>query len=184
MKKRMALLALVGILYAVRKPIQQFSPADAMTLLCDGQQTADLAHLDKPFRKKIDRILQTLSEEGYAYTVSSTYRSPQRQQCLYDISQHIKKYTGQQGFTSTTKSCHNNLRKGQPASLAIDVHIHNTSMERKVQFYKRLRDLSVESGLVSGGNFRKSNPVWAHYGLGWDPGHIQQANCKSKLRTS
>ena len=60
----------------------------------------------------------------------------------------------------------------KPASLAVDLHIYGESVHKTVQFYKRLRDLSVKAGLRSGGNFKKTNPHWKQFGLGWDPGHV------------
>ncbi len=149
---------------------------------CPGIESNDLTHLDKRLQKKAERIIETLTKEGFDFNISSTYRSPEKQQCYYDISQVIKKVTGQNGLTTVTKSCHNNTVKGTKSSLAIDIHSFSGSMEDQATFYKRLRDLAYKEGLQSGANFKKSNPMWAKYDLGWDPGHIQVSGCKSKIK--
>ena len=86
------------------------------------------------------------------------------------------------GVTNTKASCHNNVRKGKPSSLAIDLHIYGASEEQTIDFYKQLRSKATQAGLISGGNFKKSNAYWREHGLGWDPGHVQTASCKSQLR--
>ena len=149
--------------------------------MCPGIQTNDLLTMDKRLSKKMSRIIETLDEEGFTYSISSVYRSPEKQQCYHEISKVIKKYTGQNGLTQTSRSCHNNTRNGTPSSLAIDLHKLNGSMNDKVAFYTRLRELARQEGLTSGGDFKHSNPVWAKYDLGWDPGHIQVRNCKNTL---
>ena len=148
---------------------------------CPGTQSSQMSTVDPTLAKKIERILNTLENEGFHATLSSTHRSPEKQQCYYDISKVIKKHTGQTGLTSTTKSCHNNMHNGQPASLAVDIHYFTGSLDDKAKFYIRLRELARSEGLISGGDFSKSNPVWAKYGLGWDPGHIQTRDCKKRL---
>ncbi len=154
------------------------------TALCPGIQSNDINTLEPTFKRKIDGILEQLEEEGFAFSIGSTYRSPEKQQCYYDISKKIQAYTGHKGLTTTTKSCHNNTVHGTPSSLAIDIHSHYGSIDDKAAFYKRLRTLSRNAGLTSGGDFSKSDPIWARCGLGWDPGHIQVRGCKSKLSIS
>ncbi len=149
---------------------------------CPGTQSSDMDTVDPQLAKKIDRILSTLQKEGFHATISSTHRSPEKQQCYYDISQVIQKYTGQNGLTTTTRSCHNNMKNGKPASLAVDIHYFSGSIDDKAKFYIRLRELVRSEGLTSGGDFKKKNPVWAKYDLGWDPGHIQTRNCKKRIK--
>ena len=152
------------------------------TVMCPGIQVNDLDTLDKKFHTKISTIIETLRREGFEFKISSTYRSPEKQQCYYDISTVIKKYTGQNGLTTTTKSCHNNTVNGTPSSFAIDLHYFTGSMDDKVKFYKRLRALARNAGLKSGGDFSKRNPVWAKYDLGWDPGHVQVKGCSKMVQ--
>lgn len=148
---------------------------------CPGTQSSDIDTVDPQFAKKIERILSILEKEGFHATISSTHRSPEKQQCYYNISQVIKRYTGQNGLTTTTRSCHNNMSNGQAASLAVDIHYFSGNMDDKAKFYIRLRELARSEGLTSGGDFSRSNPVWAKYDLGWDPGHIQTRDCKRRL---
>lgn len=152
------------------------------TMMCPGIQVNDLDTLDEGFHRKISTIIRTLEGEGFEFSISSTYRSPEKQQCYYDISKVIKKYTGQNGLTTTTKSCHNNTVDGTPSALAIDLHYFTGSMDNKVKFYKRLRTLVRNAGLTSGGDFSKSNLVWAKYDLGWDPGHVQVKGCSKMVQ--
>jgi hypothetical protein len=149
--------------------------------LCPGTQSHSLTTVDKKLAGKVEKILSTLKSEGFNATISSTHRSPEKQQCYYNISKVIQKHTGQKGLTTTTQSCHNHMESGEPAALAVDIHYFSGSLDDKVKFYQRLRTLIREEGLVSGGDFSKSNPVWAKYGLGWDPGHIQTRDCKQRL---
>ena len=148
---------------------------------CPGTQSRSMSTVDPTFARKINSIIQTLEQEGFKATLSSTHRSPEKQQCYYDISKVIKQYTGQTGLTTTTKSCHNNMNNGKAAALAVDIHYFSGSIEDKAKFYLRLRELARSKGLTSGGDFSRRNPVWAQYDLGWDPGHIQTRDCKQRL---
>ena len=97
----LALLILVGGYFTfISSPWNTF---------CPGIQTNDLSTMDKRLSKKMMRIMDTLDKEGFKYTISSVYRSPGKQQCYYDISQVVKKISGQNGLTQVTKSCHNNI---------------------------------------------------------------------------
>ena len=111
-------------------------------MLCPGVQTSNLDHLNDTLRKKVDKIMQTLDKEGFSYEIGSTYRSPEKQKCYYDISKKIKEYTGQNGLTTTLDSCHNKKHKGKPASMAIDLHSYRGSTKDQAQFYLRLRELA------------------------------------------
>ena len=164
------LLGCIGAYFAfVQKP---------WALFCPGIQTNDLDHLDGTLRKKVDKIMKTLDAEGFSYEIGSTYRSPEKQQCYYEISQVIKTYTGQNGLTRTKNSCHNKQHKGKPSSMAIDLHSYHGSTKDQAQFYLRLRELAKKYDLESGGSWKPNNPIWAKYGLGWDPGHLQLKSCK------
>ena len=180
--KRIMLGTLVGVTLfwsPILMRTASATPGFILDLMCDGEQSQELNTLHPRLQKKIIPILQQLTEEGFEFSFS-TYRSPERQQCLYNIGQTIQAYTGQKGFTTITKSCHNYTKNGLPAALAIDIHSRSLSRKKQADFYLRLRSLSVSAGLVSGGNFSQSNPIWATYGLGWDPGHVQVANCTSR----
>ena len=178
----MGLIAVAALVVFVQ-PVRNVVWNVAVETVCDGRDVADLALMDERLSKKILPIIDTLKEEGYAFQVSSVHRSPARQKCLYDISKRIKKITmGRlKGVTTVSKGCHNNMKNGKPASLAIDLHIYE-SHARNVAFYLRLRALVRKAGLESGGDFKKTNPLWAKDDLGWDPGHVQVPACRSLLR--
>jgi hypothetical protein len=162
-----------GILgFVFRKPILDAGTGTLMGFQCAGEQSRDMSSADPRLRSRVEPIMKTLRSEGYKFQISSVYRSRERQECLYDISRVIERHTGQSGFTKTKNSLHSRVRKDEPASLAIDLHIYGESEEKTVQFYKRLRELAVEAGLRSGGNYKKRNPYWKKFGLGWDPGHV------------
>ena len=150
--------------------------------LCPGIESRDLKNMNPSLAGKINEIIKTLDKEGYKYNISSVYRSPEKQMCYYKISKVIKKVTGQKGLTGVSKGCHNHTVKGKPSSLAIDMHMFSGSMESKAKFYQRLRELARSKGLKSGGDFDKSNPLWAKYDLGWDPGHVEIPGCMSMVK--
>ena len=174
------LLLVVGILCLLLGVI--LTAPSPWNALCPGIQTSDLKTMDKRLSRKMTKIMNTLDKEGFKYSISSVYRSPEKQQCYFTISQQVKKYTGRNGLTSVTKSCHNHTIKGVPSSLAIDLHKLNGSMKEKVDFYTRLRELARANGLRSGGDFKHSNPTWAKYDLGWDPGHVEIKGCTKMVK--
>ncbi|MEC7985457.1 MAG: hypothetical protein VX278_09850 [Myxococcota bacterium] len=180
MNKKIAIIVLVlmGFGWFFRKFLGGHLFSTVVAVACGGEQSRDVETMDPRLRKKIVPIMTSLRDAGFEFQISSVYRSPKRQQCLYDISDQIRKVTGccgpplalsdclasgiakrdcvvlsegschqrakvqkkiegasfstgrlgglipcLGGVTNTTKSCHNNVRKGKPASLAIDLHI-------------------------------------------------------------
>ena len=152
------------------------------TLLCPGIQTEDLEHLHGSLRKKMKNIMDTLDKEGFRYEISSTYRSPEKQECYYNISRKIQEYTGENGLTTTKRSCHNKKKGDSPESMAIDLHSSRGSIEDQAKFYSRLRALARKYNLQSGGDFCHSSSLWKQYGLGWDPGHVELPKCKGRKK--
>lgn len=155
-------------------------------LLCPGETSAELSSLDGRFSEQLTPILDQLESEGFSVSVSDAYRSHEKQRCYLKISKAIKEYTGQNGFTTVYRSCHNNVRAGEPASLAVDLRVNAgwiRSREEEAAFYLRLRELVRSAkGLKSGGDFLQSNPRWAEHGLGWDPGHVEVRGCEGRLK--
>lgn len=178
--KRVLIALMVLILLPVVLVVGMFLHSNPWNVLCPGIQSHNMDTVEPSLRKKVNKIVQTLKDEGYEFQIS-TFRSPEKQQCYHAISKQIKKYTGQNGLTTTSKGCHNHTVDKKPASLAVDLHSYTGTTEDQAKFYKRLRTLANANGLESGGSWRKTNPIWANYGLGWDPGHVQVRGCKSKL---
>ena len=158
--------------FLCRKALLDAATGTVTGLYCPGEQLRDMSSAHPRLRKRMEPVIKALRSEGYDFQITSVYRSPERQQCLYDISRLVQRHTGRNGFTKTRNSRHNHRRHDKPASLAVDLHIYGESVHKTVQFYKRLRDLSVKAGLRAGGNFKKTNPHWKQFGLGWDPGHV------------
>lgn len=72
----------------------------------------------------------------------------------------IKQITGDNGLTTTKKSCHNNMKKGKPSSFAIDLHVpESLSIKEKAEHYQRLRSLARAKSLKSGGDFKKKTDM-------------------------
>ena len=183
--KRSLLVGALGsvvLLWGCGKSVRNGLTGTVTGLFCGGGQIRDTSALDPRFSQKVLPVMDELREAGFDFQVSSVYRSPKLQECLYDLSQHIQNATGRNGLTQTKRSCHNNVRDGQPASLAIDLHLYGESEETTVDFYKQLRRKATKVGLESGGNWKRSNPKWAKHDLGWDPGHVQVRRCSSKLK--
>ena len=151
-----------------------------------GYQSSNIDHLHPTMKAKVERILARLEAQGYRPQVRSTYRSQDYQDFIYNVSVFQKKYTGQNGFTTTRHSCHTkNLKNGDPAARAVDIrqgisgpHLYLPTRffrEKHAEFYKALGKEAKREGLNWGGNYKKKG-LWQEFGLGWDPGHIS-LNC-------
>ena len=174
-------LVLVVVVFSLYCLVSERRPWE---VVCPGVQDENLAHLDARIAKQIHSIISTLEKEKRPFAISSVYRSVKKQLCYYQISQVIKQITGDNGLTTTKKSCHNNMKKGKPSSLAIDLHVpQSIPIKEQAEHYQRLRSLARAKNLKSGGDFKKTNPIWAEYDLGWDPGHIQMKNCTRVVET-
>ena len=84
------------------------------------------------------------------------------------------------------QSCHNQvLADGTPASAAVDLAPGGVSeLERRAEFYHALGVAAEQHGLRWGGGFSQSNAVWARYGMGWDPAHVELRRLCNQLRAS
>ena len=183
-KKRILyfILACFVICFIFHKKILYWGWVTTVELVCEGEDNAQLQDMDPRLRKKILPVMETLKKEGFELEISSVYRSPDRQLCLYNLSKSIKRFSFgySNGVTSTKKSCHNHTIQKTPSALAIDLHLYSNE-EQEVKYYLRLRELVRKSGLHSGGDFEKTNKHWAKFNLGWDPGHVELKNCETYL---
>jgi hypothetical protein len=156
----------------------------ALDALLPGTSTKTVAHLDPRFRKKVDAVFGALRERGYEPRVRSAWRSPDRQDFIYDYGKLRQHWLG--GGPSTQarggRSCHNQVDgDGRPASRAIDVFARGVKTTKaKARFYKALGEEAKKRGLVWGGDYKKRNKVWKRHGLGWDPAHIQMPRCRPR----
>lgn len=138
-----------------------------------GYQTSDIEHLNPAFKERAVKVLDDLSDMGYDVEIRATYRDSDYQDFIYGLSK-ISERIFKRKITSVRggKSRHNRIHNGEPGSCAMDISPRGLSIEREAEFYKELIDISRNRGLRTGGRFKKTNPEWAKYNLGWDPGHV------------
>ena len=131
-----------------------------------GEQSKDLEDLHPTFKKKLSRVISRMEDEGYPIFVGSTWRDAQRQ------AHYVKK-----GYSQTMDSLHRGGQeaKGKRRAQAADLHLKRPMiyLNLHVKFYKRLQVVAKEEGLCTGADFTHTNPLWAQFDLGWDPGHVQ-----------
>ena len=145
-----------------------------------GYSSNSLEDLNKPFKKKVEKLIVNMQKRGYNVDVSQTFRDYERQEYLFETSLKLKKLTGQDIKVTTTKrSHHNHTHNGMPASCAVDLRPVLTYLPHsQVEFYKVMRDEAKKLGLRSGADFKRTTFFHKKYDIGWDPGHIYTTSCK------
>ncbi len=151
--------------------------------LLPGQETNDRAALDPRFRAKVERVLSALQKEGFRPRLVSSYRSARRQNAYCTLGR-ISQKLGSGPWTQARglHSCHNARTPDGPASLAADVVPTAHTASEKARFYWALGRAAERQGLRWGGRWRQTNKLWARFGLGWDPAHIQSRRCYAVLK--
>jgi len=91
--KLLMLVALV-LIVTFRTAVQKILFAGTVELICDGEQSRDLATMNPRLRKKVIPIIESLRQAGFDFQISSVYRSLERQKCLYSLSDRLKQVTG------------------------------------------------------------------------------------------
>ena len=131
-----------------------------------GFQSKDVNDLQPSFRKKLTKVIERLEKDGYPVWIGSTWRDKERQQFYVD-----------KGYSETMHSRHRGggEEKGTRRSKAADIFLNIPLIYLPVHahFYHQLNRIAKEEGLSTGASFEKSNPIWATFDLGWDPGHVQ-----------
>ena len=131
-----------------------------------GEQSKDLDDLHPSFQKKLIKVIERAEGEGYPMWIGSTWRDKERQQFYKD-----------KGYSKTLNSLHRGGKeaKGKRRAKAADVYLFFPMiyLPLHAKFYHRLQKIAKEEGLCTGAKFEKSNPAWALFDLGWDPGHVQ-----------
>ena len=131
-----------------------------------GFQSRDLNDLQPSFHKKLSNVIERLEDDGYPIWVGGTWRDKERQQFYKD-----------KGYSETLNSRHRGggEEKGTRRSKAADIYLNVPMiyLPLHAHFYHRLSQAAKKEGLTTGASFTKRNPVWAFFGLGWDPGHVQ-----------
>ena len=128
--------------------------------------------LNPEFAKKVLKVQAALRSLGYRTKLVTAYRTPASQ---------LKKY--KQGKSKVKFGKHNAVRKDGnkivPASLAADLIWNNAkkgaykNTPENIKYYKVLGEVAKKEGLRWGGDFAKSTPALAKFGIGWDPTHIE-----------
>lgn len=155
MLRRLRLLVVAGVL-----GILATSPLvvrEVTTRAWPGEESWALSALDPRFRGCLERTLGRLRGQGHVPVIRATWRDAARQRF----------YVGE-GASQTMDSYH---RK----RLAADVAGASPLALVPVQavFFHRLMAAAKAEGLTTGGTWRQRSPVWAFFGLGWDPAHVQ-----------
>ena len=160
--------------------------AHMKTAFSPGAQTGSIDALQQDFRTKIEKVLKRLRQQGWHPYLRSTYRSPRRQEAMYNYSR-TKEFFGANPGTHARggESCHNHRDEdGRPWSLAADIvpgKEDRQDTKSRARFYWALGKGSKQMGLRWGGSWAKTNPTWRKYGLGWDPAHVQSRKCTWKV---
>jgi hypothetical protein len=158
-----------------------FSFRGIKSIILPGYSSNSVKLLEDNFAKKVSDIISEMEDKGHNPTISTSFRSPEQQDFLYNL-RHL-------GVTITKVrgggSCHNIIINGAPSSLAVDIVDGNSFLHTKkqqAQFYLDLRDIARRKGLRSGGYWLREGNEWYEYGLGWDPGHIEDNSKCGKFR--
>jgi len=150
-----------------------------------GDDVASLEVLHPDLRPGVDAVIADLEGAGWDVRVSSAWRSPVRQDAIYAIGR-LGERLGQSPWSRVRggRSCHNQLDDaGDPGSAAVDLAPGGVDgLEQRAAFYRALGVAADRQGLRWGGDFGHSNPVWARYGMGWDPAHIEDRALCHRLR--
>jgi hypothetical protein len=151
-----------------------------------GEDIASVELLHPELRPRVDAVIDELEDQGWEVRVSSAWRSAERQEAIYLIGQVGERM----GFSPWSRvrggqSCHNQLRDdGSPGAAAVDLAPGRVEdLDLRAAFYRALGDAAHEQGLRWGGDFSRSNAVWARFDLGWDPAHIEDRQLCRRLRT-
>lgn len=119
-------------------------------------------------RLRLPELLALLTQRGWQPSIAYTWRSLRTQA-------HLRA----KGWTKVSFSLHNVVdAAGKPAAYAADIFDRRYGWEKPdgaAGFFKALGQAAGELGLEWGGAWSRSDPHWAPYGLGWDPGHVQLA---------
>lgn len=170
----------VGCGTAAKKAWPHVAPL-AKAALRPGSTTTSMGALNPRFSPQVKKVLQRLEDDGFQPRVAATWRSPDRQELIFQRGKLRQKVLGGGPATQARGglSCHNMLDDGVRASLAADIipGKNRKTARQKAAFFAALGQAAKAEKLGWGGRWKKRNRVWARFGLGWDPGHIQSSEC-------
>jgi hypothetical protein len=145
-------------------------------------ETAQLSALSPAFRADLEKLVAELEAQGYEPRIAATYRSPGRQEFIYQVGILFELFGAAPSTRArANQSCHNaHLDDGTPASLAADLvpgPAARTGPER-ARFFRAMGRSAHKHHLRWGGDWAHKSRGWARYGLGWDPAHLQARQCR------
>jgi len=127
----------------------------------------ELDELASDVRVKVGKLLSDLEARGYTWRVLDVART------LDEQALNVER-----GYSRTINSRH----VAEPgAARAVDLEPvltpagPATTDELRAQAYLALRDTAPRYGLETGGIWLAWSSKWAEWGLGGDPGHVQEA---------
>ena len=180
-------LAAETLVYSLRQPQEMGDLAKRLLdLPLPGTESRSLSHLHPRFRTEVEAVLTELRSQGLSPRVSATWRSPRRQEALFALSA-LGELAGRGPATKVRggDSCHNQEADGAPAAVAIDIRARRpASLDEQAAVYQALGRAAHKRGLRWGGDWMRTNPTWAAYGLGWDPAHLEARSLCQRLRAA
>jgi len=127
----------------------------------------ELDELAPDLRVKVGKLLSELEGNGYTWRVLDVARTVDEQELNVRL-----------GYSRTMNSRH---VAAAGAARAVDLEPVSTpdgpatTDELRAQAYLALRDTAPRYGLETGGIWLAWSSKWAKWGLGGDPGHVQEA---------
>lgn len=154
--------------------------ADYLALTTDTSISA----LHPEFAKLVNKLIAGLKAKGYNPRLATAFRS---------LAEQLEKY--EKGFSQVKFGNHTTVIEKDgllvPASTAIDIiqtdigwspdpgkdKSKPESYSQGAEFFKAIKTVINENpelkDLKWGGDWSQSNGIWKHWGIGWDPAHVE-----------
>jgi len=135
----------------------------------------DIEALHPAMKSKVTALINAMKARGFETQIITTWRSPQSQQAKR-LQGKSKTSFGYHNFVDATGAAASQaadlVDKGAlygPDDPATDQEAH----AQATKYFKALGEEAKKLGLRWGGDYKKSNPLWAQQGMGWDPAHVE-----------
>ena len=153
---------------ATAQPLETFKAEDSRNI--------DTLHPE--FKILIEELISNMESRGFKTNIITTFRSIETQE------EKVK-----QGRSQTYYGYHNFITsEGDAASQAVDLTNQSapyagygpddpkdnpSGHAAAKDYFLALGEEAAKLGLDWGGNYSHTNPLWAQYGMGWDPAHVE-----------